>query len=77
MKTKQVIPYGAAALGAYAGYWLYSKKPMGGMVGKLVAIAGGVAGGYYLSTYIIKQTEKKEIAAVSTMVSEPSVPSQD
>lgn len=68
MKTKQVIPYGAAALGAYAGYWLYNKKPMGGMVGKIAAIGLGAVGGYYAANYIVNMAEKKEIETIASSV---------
>lgn len=51
--VKMYIPYGAAALGGFVGNWLFNKYPKFGMVGKLVAIAGGVAGGYYISKSIM------------------------
>lgn len=51
--VKMYIPYGAAALGGFVGNWLFNKYPKFGMVGKLVAIAGGVAGGYYISKTIL------------------------
>lgn len=50
-QTKMYIPYGAAVLGGFVGNWLFAKYPKFGMIGKLVAIAGGVAGGYYISKY--------------------------
>ena len=52
-ETKKYIPYGAAALGGFVGNWLFKKYPKFGMAGKLIAIAGGVAGGYYISKTIL------------------------
>ena len=58
-ETKMYIPYGAAAIGGGLGWWLYGKFPKFGMVGKLVAVGAGVAGGYYISKEIVKNIEKK------------------
>jgi uncharacterized protein YcfJ len=68
METKKVIPLGAAALGAYVGYWLYNKKPMGGMVGKIAAIGLGVVGGYFAANSIVNMLEKKEMKEVSASI---------
>jgi len=74
METKNMIPYGAAILGALAGNWLYKMKPMYGNIGRGVAIGAGAAGGYFISKEIINRLEKKEIKSVASAnarVSEP------
>ncbi len=58
-QTKMYIPYGAAAIGGGLGWWLYGKFPKFGMVGKLIAVGSGVAGGYYISKMIIDKYDMK------------------
>jgi len=43
--VKKYVPYGAAAVGALLGNVLYKKYPKFGMVGRVLDIDAGVAGG--------------------------------
>lgn len=54
--VKKYVPYGAAALGALLGNVLYKTYPKFGIVGRVIAIGAGVAGGYYVSKTIIDKT---------------------
>jgi len=61
-ETKMYIPYGAAAIGGGLGWWLYGKFPKFGMVGKLIAVGSGVAGGYYISKMILDKYDMKSFS---------------
>lgn len=67
-ETKKYIPYGAGAIGGFVGNWLFNKYPKFGMVGKLVAIAGGVAGGYYISKMIVDKKIESPMKAFNNAV---------
>lgn len=64
--VKKAIPYIAAVGGVYVANYLYNMKPMGGMIGKVIAFAGGAVGAYYISNMIVNKAEIKELTSPET-----------
>jgi hypothetical protein len=64
--VKKYVPYGAAAVGALLGNVLYKKYPKFGMIGRVLAVGAGVAGGYYVSKMIIDKSSSTSMTSTLT-----------